>query len=194
MENLILPNVSQRPRLTRAQWDLPVTSVSADAVKEKRHLDDIKEKRWPNLGGLLRPSSETNWRTVPQLTYKGMAMQASEAVAAQKQELGAGGRKWARVALTESHRALTNGALGGSDCTRQRACTPASGFYQLSGKHTTFYLFPQRFCLPWKKKELIKAVKTQGLPGVASLPSPEVFKYRLHNRSVGTTSIPCERD
>lgn len=44
------------------------------------------------------------------------------------------------------------------------------------------------------KKELIKAVKTQGLPGVASLPSPEVFKYRLHNRSVGTTSIPCERD
>lgn len=92
MENLILPNVSQRPRLTRTQWDLPVTSVSADAVKEKRHLDDIKEKRWPNLGGLLRPSSETNWRTVPQLTYKGMAMQASEAVVGcRREEMSEGG-------------------------------------------------------------------------------------------------------
>lgn len=130
---------------------------------------------------------------VSQLTHKGMAVQASEADT--PSEAGAGDRrKELRVALTESPRALTNGALGASDCTRQHACTPASSFYQLREKHITFLSHSTKILSALKKKKLTKAVKTQGLPGVASLPSAEVFKCRLHNCSVGTTSIPCKRD
>lgn len=42
-------------------------------------------------------------------------------------------------------------------------------------------------------KKLIKAVTTQGLPGGTRLPSPEVCKHRLDNRSVGTCCVPCGR-
>lgn len=90
----------------------------------------------------------------PQLTHKGMAMQASEAVTLQKRELGRGEKKWARVALTEPRRAHKWSSWRVR--LHKAACLhSASGFYQLSGKHITFYLFPQRFCLPWKKKKRV---------------------------------------
>lgn len=168
------PQCGHTTALSEAPWDVQVTLLRTDSIKEKHlwdmlghtwgflmsHLYNVREKHYPNSGALLILSCEITWRGGVPAHAQENGCVGKRGRHRPRQEAGvpsAGESNWGGPWLMELRVTL-----------QEAACLSCSFWFSPAQWKTCHFLSRStKICLPWKekKKKLINAVKTQGLPG-----------------------------